>query len=176
VETEIFKDPYLWQAWTYCLMKATRKDYTVRWRTGRGSILVPVKPGQFVFGRFVSANELGCPPSSIRNRIEILERTGMLDIQPDTHYSIVTICNWEHYQSVEEEEGQASGQASGQALDTYNNTGPSGVADANASKGKPKVKTYYDEHGIPYPVLPSRPPDLELPQLQEQGQGAEEEG
>ncbi len=106
----------------------------------------------------------------------------MVDIQPDTHFSIVTIRNWEHYQSVDAEvgqaTGQASGQASGQAKDTYknvkNNTSPHGVADANAAKGKPRGKTFYDEHGIPYPVLSSRPPDPDVPHLNDQAKEAEE--
>ena len=43
-------------------------------------------------------------PSSIRNRMEKLKNMRNLDIQPDTHYSIVTIINWELYQSNEKKE------------------------------------------------------------------------
>jgi len=167
LDTEIFKDPYLNQLWDYCTMKASWKDDVVNWKTGRGSVLVPIKRGQFVFGRFVAAKALGCPASSIPLRLQNLSRRNMIDIQPGTHYSIITVLNYRHYQDEEEEQqsGIQSGNRSpiGQASVTYkklkNNTSPSGVADADAWKGKPKIKTYFDEHGIPYPVLPSRPPE-----------------
>jgi hypothetical protein len=41
----------------------------------------------------------------------------MVDIHPDTHYSVVTIVNWPIYQQDALEIGQATGQASGQAKD-----------------------------------------------------------
>ena len=178
VDTEILKDPHLWQLWTWCLMKATREPYTMSWKIGRGSVLVPLQPGQFVFGRFKAAKALGCNPSSVSRRLDYLRRRQMVGIQPGTHYSIVTIQNWEHYQSLTKEDGQASGHPSGHPMGTYkklkNNTNPSGVADATAAKGKPKVKTVYDEHGRPYQVLPSRPSDPEDPRLNNQADQAEE--
>ena len=57
-----------------------------------------------------------------------LKNMGNCDIQSDTHYSIVTICNWEKYQSNIIDLGQARGHPSdrqvtgkGQASDTNKN-------------------------------------------------------
>ena len=179
MDSEIFKDAYLQQLWDWCMMKASWKDDVVTWKTGRGNVLVPIKRGQFVFGRHAAAKALGGNPSTVSRRMEVLSRRGMLGIEPGTHYSIVTVLNYRHYQDEQEASRQASGHPSGHPMGTYkkleNKEQPVGVADANASKGKPRIKTFYDEHGRPYPVLPSRPPDPEVPQLQdqdeEQGEG-----
>lgn len=88
------------------------------------------------------------------------------------------VLNYEHYQGDDEGVGQATGHPTGHPSVTdkklKKESTPSGVADANAAKGKPRGKTFYDEHGRPYQVLPSRPPDPEDPQLNDQAEEAEE--
>ena len=91
-----------------------KASYTKRWKTivtGKGTTEIEIIPGQFVFGRKTAAKELRMTESTIRNRIEKLKRIGNLTIKPDTHYSIITVCNWERYQAQEKQTGQAIGQA-----------------------------------------------------------------
>ncbi len=70
-----------------------------------------VQPGQFIYSRKKAAKELGMPESTVRNRMEKLDDMGNVDIQKDNHFSIVTVCKWEDYQSGQEGKGQAKGQA-----------------------------------------------------------------
>ena len=54
------------------MMKASWKDDVVTWKTGRGNVLVPIKRGQFVFGRHAAAKALGI--TTLRDVPEVLVR------------------------------------------------------------------------------------------------------
>lgn len=90
-----------------------RASYKERWktvRTGKGFTEIHLSPGQFIFGRASAAKALQMEQSTIRNRMQKLCKAGNIELKPDTHYTIVTICNWEIYQGEEKAEGQAIGQ------------------------------------------------------------------
>lgn len=78
-------------------MKATHKERWMTMTTGKGDTEVLIKPGQFVFGRNKAAKELKAKPISTYKRLLKLKSIGNLNIQSNTHYSIVSIVNWEIY-------------------------------------------------------------------------------
>jgi len=110
LNSRVFKNRDLWQLWTWCLMKATHKKTWVSVSTGRGETEVELQPGQFIFGRKQAAQELKAKPFSTYKRMLKLKKLGNLDIQSNTHFSIVTICNWDKYQAQEIEKEQAKEQ------------------------------------------------------------------
>ena len=93
-------------------MKASHEEHWVTVTTGRGQTEVKLQPGQFIFGRNQAAAELGDKPISTYKRMLKLKKLGNLNIQSNTHYSIVTICNWDKYQSELTKEEQPKEQAS----------------------------------------------------------------
>lgn len=111
LDSLVWNNDGLWKAWCWCLMKASYKERWEKIQTGKGWTEVHLLPGQFIFGRLSAANACQTEQSNIRNRIEKLKRAGNIDIKPDTHFSIITIRNWETYQGEESEEGRAIGQA-----------------------------------------------------------------
>ena len=150
MDSQVWHDAELWQLWCYCLMRAAYKPHWASVKTGRGQTQVWLEPGQFIFGRFETAKEIKQNPSSVRNRMEKLKSIGNVDIQADTHFSIVTICNWDRYQSIDLENGQAKGQpkdnqrtTKGQPKDTYNkdNKDKKEKKDKNTSLSLPSVET-----------------------------------
>ncbi len=104
LDSEIFQNESLLKVAIWALLKATHKEEWIPVKTGRGVTTVHLKPGQFIFGRHTAAKELRMPPSSTRNRIQLLRNARFMDTQPNTHYSIGTIINWETYQPVEMKE------------------------------------------------------------------------
>jgi len=80
-------------------------------KTGRGSSQVKLDPGQFIFGRKSASEELRVPGTTLARRMSRLEKSGNVVMQPGTHFSIVSIANWEVFQSDDPEGGQATGQA-----------------------------------------------------------------
>ena len=84
----------------------------------------------------------------------------MLDIQPDTHYSVVTIVNWQLYQQDAPALGQATGQALRQATDTYKNNKNKRLTAAPAedagSPSKNEKILGYDTVGRPLYAEPEK--------------------
>jgi len=119
--SQVFQNPDLLKVWLWCLLKASYKERYVSVDTGRGQTEILLKPGQFIYGRRAAAKELRMKPSSVRNRIEKLKNMRNLDIQPDTHFSIITVLNWDGYQIDEikkdrQQDNQRTGK--GQPKDT----------------------------------------------------------
>lgn len=101
LDSDVFADPHLWRLWSWCLMKASYKQRTFPLKTGKGRVLVKLTPGQFVFGRDSAADDLGDPPSSVWKRMKRLENLGNITIRSNSQYSIISICNYDAYQSSE---------------------------------------------------------------------------
>jgi hypothetical protein len=123
-DSRVFQNEGLWKVWTWCLLKANHKEQWASITTGRGTDEILVKPGQFIYGRKSAAKELKMPESSVRNRIEKLKKAQNLDIKTDTHCSIISIINWDSYQTDEiKEDTQKDRQRTpkGQAKDTNKN-------------------------------------------------------
>ncbi len=109
LDSQVFENEGLWKLWSYCMLKASYEERWVTVKIGKGETQVKLLPGQFIFGRLSAAKKLRQKPSTVRNRMQKLQKMGNLDIQEDTHYSIVTLCNWEEHQKRQEEEGQPEG-------------------------------------------------------------------
>ena len=75
--------------------------------TGKSTTEVKIGRGQLVFGRNIYADKLNLPPSTIRNLIKKLELLEMITQKQDTHYTVITICNYDLYQKFEKKSGQA---------------------------------------------------------------------
>jgi hypothetical protein len=118
IRSRVFANPELCQLWIWCLAKASNRERWATIKTGRGTREVHIMPGQFIFGRHVAANELGCTPSSARNRMKKLKTIGKVDIKVDNQYSLVTVVNWGTYNSPLEHSGHQSGQRSNNEVTT----------------------------------------------------------
>ncbi len=124
MDSAVFSDSALFHFWMYCLLKANHRRKTVTVKTGRGATSVMVEAGQFIFGRKQAANDLNLPPSTIRNKLSKLVGLRKVGVQPDTHYSVITIINWDSYQADEKKEDRQEDRqrtGKGQAKDTNKN-------------------------------------------------------
>jgi hypothetical protein len=103
-----FKNGNILRFFIYCLLKSTHQVYeeTV------GFQKVILQPGQFIFGRKKAAQETGLSNKSIRTCTTLLEKENCIKSATHTsnHFSIITILNWDTYQTTENEKGQPSGQ------------------------------------------------------------------
>lgn len=124
LRSQVFANEGLFHLWAWCLLKASHKEEWLMIQTGSGQTEVKIGPGQFVYGRKAAAKELRAKPSTIRDRMKKLERIGNITTQPATHFTIVTIANWDSYQVLENESvTQPDNQATTrrQPGDTYKN-------------------------------------------------------
>lgn len=138
IESTQFADPIRLKIWIWCLIKANHKKRAVPLKTGKGYTTVMVNRGQFIFGRNKAAEELNIPASTLLRHMEKLELEKAINIRSDNQYSIITICKYEEYQSIEELSGQPTDNqrtTNGLASDTNNN-------DNNEKKDKKKKKEF----------------------------------
>ncbi len=94
LESHLFQNEKLWKVFTWSLLKATWKPREVT--IGRQK--VTLEPGQFIFGRYAAAQELGIAPSSTWDYINLLKKQRILDVKSNNKFSIVTVENWEMWQ------------------------------------------------------------------------------
>jgi hypothetical protein len=92
--------------WSWCLMKATYKehDFVV------GCQQVHLMPGEFVFGRKVAALELNMSEQEIRTAVDSMRKRKNLTIKSTNKFSIISITNWDTYQSQEDRINQQINQ------------------------------------------------------------------
>ena len=112
LDSRVFANEGLLRLWIYCLCRANHEINYVDIYTGKGKTEVKVNPGEFIFGRKSVSKDLKMNPSTLYKRMQKLENIGNINIQSNSHYSIVSICNWDIYQSKDLDKEQAKEQAS----------------------------------------------------------------
>ena len=137
LESRVFKNEGLFKVWMYCLCRANHQKCFVPIRTGRGVTEVEVNPGEFIFGRKSASIDLDMNESTVQKRMKKLESMGYLIMQSNTHYSIVSICNWETYQDNDIKKEQQKYQPSNNQVTTKyqpSNTDKNDKNDKNDKK------------------------------------------
>jgi hypothetical protein len=94
----VFQNEGLFKVFIWCLLQATHKEIYLPVRTGRGFTEVHLMPGSFIFGRQSAAKQLRMSQSTVWGRIIKLKKFKIIDMQTNTHYSIISIINWISYQ------------------------------------------------------------------------------
>ncbi len=98
LKSRVFQNKDLLKVFVWCLLKASHEEEWFPIKTGRGEREIHVKPGQFIFGRKKAAKALLMKQSTVYDRVKKLANMQILDIKPDTHYTMITITNWHPYQ------------------------------------------------------------------------------
>lgn len=155
LDSRVFANEGLLRLWVYCLCRANHETNYVDIQTGKGKTEVKVNAGEFIFGRKSVSKDLKMNPSTLYKRMQKLEKIGNVNIQSNSHYSIVSICNWNVYQSNENEKEQAKEQPSNrqvtgreQASNTDKNV--KNVKNGKEYNGKPSktdLIKYFSERG-----------------------------
>lgn len=125
-DSAVFQNEGLLKVFIWCLCKATYKETSVAIKTGRGYSDVKLSPGSFIFGRESAAKKLHMSPSTVWKRMLKLKKREFLNIESDSHYSIIHIVNWSIHQAVTEEgdsesDRQGTGKEHKQELKKINN-------------------------------------------------------
>jgi len=128
INSQVWLNDGLLKLFLWCLLKANHKDKWVPVNTGRGSSQVKIKRGQFLFGRKTAAKELKMKPATVYSRMQKLQNMQNISMQSSSHYSVVTVCNYNSYQNAKNRVQHANQQASSrqvagnqQASSTTNN-------------------------------------------------------
>jgi len=94
----IMKDAEHLAIWSYLLMKATHEQRDIIFNSNR----VTLNPGQFSTGRKVISSELVISESKVQRILKAFESEQQIEQVTDFKCRIITIVNWEKYQSSEQ--------------------------------------------------------------------------
>lgn len=107
------------EAFLYLLFKAQYKEGTVN----NGGVKMTLQPGQLLGAVSWLANVWNWTPKTVRTFLDNLESDGMLQKisavnkdgnQKGKQAAILSVCNYEYYQRMHAQQGQAEGQAKGE--------------------------------------------------------------
>ena len=142
----VFQNEGLLKVWIWCLIRANHKEEWVPISTGRGTTQVPVHRGQFIFGRKSAAKALKMDESTVYKRMQKLESMENLNIQSNTHYSLVTILNYELYQGYQNDEVTGKVTPKEQPSNTNKNdkNEKNNIGSSPKKTGDPRVKAFFD--------------------------------
>lgn len=104
LESSVFASQLGLKIWVWCLLKANFKPKFTSIKIGKGESAVKIDRGSFIFGRFKAEDELNIDGSTIYKWIKRFEDDDMIKIQSNSHYSIISICNYDSYQQFDEDE------------------------------------------------------------------------
>lgn len=99
LHSDVFASQKLLKIWIWCLCKANFEERKIPIKSGKGELIVSVKRGQFLFGRFKAEEELFIDGSTVYKSMIKLKELQMIDIESNKQYSVVSICNYDYYQS-----------------------------------------------------------------------------
>lgn len=102
-----FANPNHLKIWIWLLIKANFKNAFIPLNVGKGFKTIEVKRGQLIFGRNKAEEELGLNGSLIYRTLLKFQELGQINIEVNNHFSVITICNYDSYQSKSDEVEQA---------------------------------------------------------------------
>jgi hypothetical protein len=109
LDSDVWDNPHVFRIWCWCLMKATYKP--IIQMVGYQSI--PLLPGQFIFGRKKCSSETKVSEKQVRTCLQALKTANRIAIKTASKFSVVSIINWDDYQSQEDTMGHQNGQQKG---------------------------------------------------------------
>jgi len=98
LNSEVFQNEALLKVWIWCLLKASYKKYSYSIPAGKGTAVIELEPGQFLFGRKMAALELKMTEGGLYKRILKLKHSGNITVESNNRFSIITIVKWITYQ------------------------------------------------------------------------------
>ena len=106
LDSMVFSSQTGLKIWIWLLLKASYRKRHVSLKIGKGEATITIERGQLLFGRYKAEEELCIDGSTVYKWIKKLEENEMILIQSNNQYSIITICNYDTYQSENTNEEQ----------------------------------------------------------------------
>jgi hypothetical protein len=94
LDTPMMKNPILLQIYVWCLLKANHQPKWFSIKVGKGCKEVHCDVGQFITGRNRATDDLGIPGSTWYTNITKLKDYSYLEIESNSHYSLITVVNY----------------------------------------------------------------------------------
>lgn len=104
LESQIFASEKRLKIWIWLLLKASYKKRFISVKIGNGESVIEIERSQLLFGRFKAEESLNIDGSTIYKALKQFEKDEMIKINSNSHYTIITICNYDTYQTLEKQQ------------------------------------------------------------------------
>jgi len=91
----VFQDSEYFKYWIYLLLDVNHEDKKIVWNKE----LIEIKRGQKITSLQKLAKEFNCSREKVRRFLDLLKKDTMIDIDSNTRYTQITICNYDNYQT-----------------------------------------------------------------------------
>lgn len=98
-ENDLGDNPILFALWSTLLIMATWRPSKVRWMGKQREL----PPGSVVLGLKELSDKWGCSRSVLQKHLHYLCGTGRIALESCSRGTLITICNWDQYQSADVE-------------------------------------------------------------------------
>jgi hypothetical protein len=127
LDSSVFASEKKLKIWIWILLKASYKGRSVPVKIGAGQSIVNLKRGELIFGRFSAEESLNIDGSTIYKILKYFESEKMILIKSNSHFTIITICKYDSYQTnnihevtAKEQQSNSKVTSKEQASNTYN--------------------------------------------------------
>jgi hypothetical protein len=100
LDSEVFASEKKLKVWIWLLLKAAYKERFFPIVIGRGESIIKIQRGQLIFGRFKAEETLNIDGSTIYKILQWFAKEEMIIIESNSHYTLITITNYDTYQSL----------------------------------------------------------------------------
>ena len=138
---EWYTQPNMFHLFFHLVLKANYKK--TKWRGEN------VLRGQLLTGRKLLAIETGLTEQNIRTCLKNLVKTGEITIKTTKQYSVITVCNYDVYQSANEGSNQQGNQQVTSELTNSQPTGNQRVTTSNKVNKSKQVKQNNTKLALP---------------------------
>lgn len=121
LDSYVFAHPTALKIWIWLLLKARWKDGFSTIDVGNRSLVVEVKRGQMIFGRFKAEQSLDIDGSTIYKWMQKFQDNELINIDSNNRYSIITVCEYDSYDAdnfTKEQQESSNVTARGQQEDS----------------------------------------------------------
>jgi hypothetical protein len=150
----VFKDgkPYSQrEAWLWLIANAAWRPMQVMVRNGRSQELVSLDRGQMTYSRaFLRAAWSWTSEKMVRTFLARLRQEGMLDLQTGQLQTVITVCNYSHFQFGGEDQGPANGPDMGQQR-AGNGPEEEAIKSIKTNNALPRASADFNEWYAIYP-------------------------
>jgi len=149
LESQVFANAELLKLWMLCLLRANYRDRFVPVEGRTSPVLV--RRGQFLTGRYALHREFYPKPSgsdkaalTVWRWLESLRDMGCVNIETNNRFSLVTVVNYEVYQSGDSEDEQQNEQQ----MNSRRTQEKKVKKDKNLSSSRPKLRFDEEDMGV----------------------------
>lgn len=134
LDSEVFASEKRLKVWLWLLLRAAYKERHIPIIIGKGESIITIQRSQLLFGRYKAEETLNIDGSTIYKILQWMQKEEMINIESNSHYTIITINNYDTFQTFGLNEVTANEQPCNNQVTAIKQPSNSRVTHTNKNK------------------------------------------